>query len=198
MNGYKFYANLFAKVFCYLEENDAKQDWCAVAIFPSRKEEPKHLTPYEDLLHSKRVRRIYLDELPLPPDASPGLGILHLVSAGREETKDLVHQIVKKTTSEYGDSESGRNVIQLAEELLIRKFSEMNREEVRKRFHLEDLRKTRVWQEAHEEGLEKGKLVARQEMIRNFLDQGLSHEQIAQWTKLPVDEVRRLAKSHSH
>lgn len=36
----KFYANLFAKVFCYLEENDPNQEWVAVAIFPSRAEEP--------------------------------------------------------------------------------------------------------------------------------------------------------------
>src|SRR4051812_21259391 len=35
-----FYANLFAKVFYYLEENDPKQDWVAAAIFASRKEEP--------------------------------------------------------------------------------------------------------------------------------------------------------------
>src|SRR4051812_17606341 len=32
-----FYANLFAKVFCYLEENDPAQEWVAVAIFPTRK-----------------------------------------------------------------------------------------------------------------------------------------------------------------
>src|SRR5271166_5247409 len=57
-----FYANLIAKVFSYLEENDPKQEWVAVAIFRSRKEEPKHLGPYEDLLQSKRVKRIYLDE----------------------------------------------------------------------------------------------------------------------------------------
>src|SRR5437879_10177668 len=34
----KFYANLFAKVFSYLDENDPKQEWVAVAIFPTRKE----------------------------------------------------------------------------------------------------------------------------------------------------------------
>ena len=62
----KFYANLFAKVFCYLEENDPKQEWVAVAIFASRHEEPKHLRPYEDLLQSKRVKRIYLDRTPGP------------------------------------------------------------------------------------------------------------------------------------
>ena len=32
----KFYANLFGKVFWYLEENDPAQEWIAVAIFSSR------------------------------------------------------------------------------------------------------------------------------------------------------------------
>jgi predicted transposase YdaD len=31
-----FYANLFAKVFSYLEENDPAQEWQAVAVFPAR------------------------------------------------------------------------------------------------------------------------------------------------------------------
>src|SRR6266702_4856880 len=60
-----FYANLFAKVFSFLEENDPTQEWVAVAIFPSRKEEPARLGPYEDLLQSKRVKRIYLNEVPV-------------------------------------------------------------------------------------------------------------------------------------
>src|SRR5437016_1849886 len=51
----KFYANLFAKVFCYLEENDPQPDWVAVAMFPSRKEEPKGIEPYRELLQSPRV-----------------------------------------------------------------------------------------------------------------------------------------------
>src|SRR5262245_17901700 len=41
----RFYANLFAEVFCYLEENNPSQEWVAVAIFPSRAAEPVHLKP---------------------------------------------------------------------------------------------------------------------------------------------------------
>src|SRR6266852_8730457 len=48
----KFYANLFAKVYSFLEENDPGQDWKAVAIFASRQLEPKRLGPYEELLSS--------------------------------------------------------------------------------------------------------------------------------------------------
>ena len=39
-----FYANLFAKVFSYLEANDPDQEWIAVAIFPKRAAEPKQQT----------------------------------------------------------------------------------------------------------------------------------------------------------
>jgi predicted transposase/invertase (TIGR01784 family) len=72
----RFYANLFAKVFCYLEENDPAQDWRAVAVFPSRRAEPPHRGPYEDLLQSPRVVRIYLDELPPTADPPVGLALL--------------------------------------------------------------------------------------------------------------------------
>ena len=50
-----FYANLFAKVFSYLEANDPEQDWMAVALFPNRRAEPKQREPYADLLASPRV-----------------------------------------------------------------------------------------------------------------------------------------------
>ena len=69
----RFWANLFAKVFFYLEANDPNQDWRAVALFGDRAAEPKPQPPYADLLASPRVQRVYLDELTVPPAAAPGL-----------------------------------------------------------------------------------------------------------------------------
>jgi predicted transposase/invertase (TIGR01784 family) len=105
----KFYANLFAKVFCYLEENDPKQEWIAVAIFPSRKAEPKHLGPYEDLLKGSRVKRIFLDEFPMPPDPPLGLGMLQLVSAPLGEVPNLVVRLRQKAQAELADNDLGAN-----------------------------------------------------------------------------------------
>ena len=68
-----FYANLFGKVFWYLAENDPGQEWLAVALFPSRTLEPTRRGPYEDLLGSPRVKRIYLDEYAMPSDPPMGL-----------------------------------------------------------------------------------------------------------------------------
>lgn len=206
----KFYANLFAKVFCYLEENDASQEWIAVAIFPGRNEEPRSLGSYEDLLKSRRVKRVYLNELNLPANPPPGLRLLQLVTARMEQTRRLVDSLVASARAAYGDGEIAGRVIELAEELLIRKFSEMDREEVRKMFHLTDLRQTRVWQEAKEEGVAEGivkgkvegkaegKADTQRELVAKWLAKGMSHKRIAELLETPIQEVRRLSKSLSH
>jgi predicted transposase/invertase (TIGR01784 family) len=189
-----FYANLFAKVFCYLEENDPAQEWVAVAVFRSRSLEPKHLRPYEELLQTQRVRRIYLDKYPMPPDPSPGLGILQLISAPINQTRDLVGRLLYKAEHEFAGTEVGANLITLVEELLMRRFPSLNREEIRSMFQLEDLRKTRVWQEACEEGMERGQTLAKQDLVRKWLAKGKSTKEIAALLEISVHEVRRLAK----
>src|SRR5262245_26536507 len=74
--------------------------------------------------------------------------------------------------------ELGDTAIELVEEVLIRRFSALTREEVRSMFQLEDLRKTRVWQEAHGEGVEKGiakgTQKAKADMARKCLAKGMS------------------------
>jgi predicted transposase YdaD len=65
------------------------------------------------------------------------------------------HSYCKKAQQE-SDCERGKVIVELTEEILIRRYSSLDREEIRQMFKLHDIRKTRVWQEAHEEGLEKG------------------------------------------
>ena len=91
------YANLFSKVFGYLNENDPKQNWVAVVIFGSRKLEPKskYLAPYQPLLDSGLIRRFYLDEMVLAPDAHPCLKLLKLVCVPEKEAPPLVEQLIR-------------------------------------------------------------------------------------------------------
>jgi predicted transposase/invertase (TIGR01784 family) len=185
-----FYANLFAKVFLVLESNPSFKEWAAVAIFESRNLEPKNLEAYEDLLRSKRVTRIYLDEYAVPANPSAGLGLLQLVSAPRSEIHDLVADLQHKTDREIADSEMAKKVIELAEELLMRRFTEFGREEIRKMFGLQDIRKSKVWQEALEEGEHR----ASARLIRKWLAKGKSVKEIAELMDLPIKEVRRLVK----
>ena len=70
-------------------------------------------------------------------------------------------------------------------------------------FALEALRKTRVWQEAREEGLqegrqegrEQGQLLARKELVRKWLAKGMAIKEIAGLLEISPQEVRRLAKA---
>lgn len=198
----KFYANLFAKVFCYLEENNPGQEWYAVAIFPGRGAEPRQLNPYLELLLSPRVRRIYLDEYPMPSDPPIGLGILQLVTAPQEQTPDLVAKVLHKVEHELTDVEQRPKVVELVEELLMLRYTQKSREELRTMFKLRDLRKTRVWQEAAQEGREEGKAEGREEgqskerkaVIKNLRSSGFELKRISEYLKIPIDEVRRLAK----
>jgi predicted transposase/invertase (TIGR01784 family) len=201
----KFYANLFAKVFFYLEANDPGQEWFALALFERRSFEPEELGPYRELLDSPRVRRVYLDDFPASADPPLGLRILQLASAPANAAPALVSQLLHKAEHELADSRRRRKIVELMEELLIRRFSTLSREEVRAMFKLEDIRKTRVWQEAHgegrqegrEEGREEGRQEERQEAVRKMLASGLTAKRIAAIMDVPVEEVQRLAKRNS-
>jgi predicted transposase/invertase (TIGR01784 family) len=204
----RFYANLFAKVFSYLEANDPEQEWMAVALFPNRAVEPKRREPYEDLLASPRVRRIYLEELTISGGAPPGLTILQLATAAQKETVELVSRLLRQARKEP-DCERAEVVVRLTEEVLIRRYHELDRGEIRRMFKLHDIRKTRVWQEAHEEGIEKGiekgieegiekgiekgRALEKRQLVERLQANGQTLKEISQLLKISLTEVRRLA-----
>jgi predicted transposase YdaD len=73
------YADVLAKVFTYLKQNDPGQPFCAVVLFSSRALEPAKLEPYRLLLDGGVLRPYYLDELPEVANAPLGLAILCLL-----------------------------------------------------------------------------------------------------------------------
>jgi predicted transposase/invertase (TIGR01784 family) len=195
-----FYANLFAKVFSYLEANDPDQEWMAVAIFPNRAVAPRQSEPYADLLASPRVRRIYLNELEVPGGAPPGLAILQLATSPRNSTAELVSRLLRRARQDP-DCERADVIVRLLEEVLIRRYHELDRVEIRRMFKLHDIRKTRVWQEALEEGREEGRekgreegiALAKRELVRRLRANGQTMKEIAQLMGVSLSEVRRLA-----
>jgi predicted transposase/invertase (TIGR01784 family) len=204
----RFYPNLFAKVFSYLEANDPDQEWTAVAIFPNRAAEPKRQVPYEDLLASRRVRKIFLEELAIPGEAPPGLAILQLATSAENKTVELVSRLMRQARQEP-DCERADVMLQMTEEVLIRRYRQLDREEIRRMFKLHDLRKTRVWQDAHQEGrekgieegieegiekgIEKGRALEKRRTIKRLQASGHTLKEIAQLLEISLAEVRRLA-----
>jgi predicted transposase/invertase (TIGR01784 family) len=66
-------------------------------------------------------------------------------------------------------------------------------------FTLDDLKHTRVYQEAKQEGKQEGRQEGRQEGVRqvaiNLLNVGMTVEQVATLTNLSVEQVRQLQAS---
>jgi predicted transposase YdaD len=83
---------------------------------------------------------------------------------------------------------------QLIEELLVRKFAQLDREEIRRMFHLSDLKETKAWKQIWQEGREEGRTKERQENVQRWLAEGKSEKEIAELLNMSVREVRRLAK----
>ena len=132
---------------------------------------------------------------------APGLRILQLLKAPESKDQELLPGILDRAKQEP-DCDRQRAIIELIEELLLRRHSQLDREEVRRMFHLNDLRKSRVWQEAHQEGIqegmekgvEKGQALAQRQYVQRWLAKGKSVKEIAELLELPVREIRRLAR----
>jgi predicted transposase/invertase (TIGR01784 family) len=89
------------------------------------------------------------------------------------------------------------------EEVLTRRFHNLDRVEIRRMFKLHDIRKTRVWQEAIEEeiekgieqGIEKGRALEKRQLAARLRADGRTFNEIAHLMEISVAEVRRLIGS---
>ena len=104
----------------------------------------------------------------------------------------MVSRLLRRARQEP-DCERADVIVRLMEEVLIRRYHELDRVEIRRMFKLHDIRKTRVWQEAHEEGIEKGRALEKRQLVEHLQANGQTLKEIAQLLEISLTEVRRLA-----
>lgn len=186
----KFYANLWTKIGRFLEHGDPSQDWVAVAIYPIRSCEQRNVRPYRCLLESEQMVPIYLDELPPPQPDEFGMGILDLIAAQPKAAMERARAMVPRVRKSKLPIPSQRMLLQFIETVIVHQFPKMSREEIEKMLQVTDVRQTRVYQEAREEGLEE----ARNSIALRMLEKGTSISEVAETTGLTPAQVRKLAK----
>jgi predicted transposase/invertase (TIGR01784 family) len=177
-----FYWRLFTEIFVYLGQYQPTQDWCAVAVFASKKIAPEVPVQYRGLRMSQQLKIVYLDQL--TSLSSLGLSIVQLVVGDKEKAKPLTDEAMQQA-SQLGDAALKTKVVELIETVLIYKFTELSKEEIQSMFSLSDLKETRVYQQAKEEG--------KLESVPSLLAVGLTVEQVAQALKLDVALVQQVA-----
>ena len=74
-----FYRRFFAEIFLYLYQFKKAKHWRALVVFKNREIETKDTQPYQALLNSSNVTRIYLEDLGDDAYNNLGLGIVKLI-----------------------------------------------------------------------------------------------------------------------
>ncbi|ACB51288.1 CHP1784-containing protein [Crocosphaera subtropica ATCC 51142] len=102
---------------------------------------------------------------------------------------------MNQATEELTDEPIRQNVLNLIETIVIYKSPEKSREEIEEMLGLNDLKQTRFYQEARDEGKIEGKLEAKLELIPSLIKQGFTIEQTANLLQLDIELVRKLVSS---
>jgi predicted transposase/invertase (TIGR01784 family) len=198
----QLYRRLFAEAFLFLQQNPQIVDWQAVAIYPTRSQEPTDTQPYRALLNSPQVQRIYLDELGDIQELSVEVGLVQLIVEPQEQTVIQAQQLLARVQQTKPTHLSREAIIELIETIVVYKFPQLSRQEIAAMFGLSELKQTRVYQEALEEGKQEGKQEGRkQEGVALVLRQlnrrvgAVAPELQAQIEALSLAQVEALAEA---
>ncbi|OBQ18964.1 DUF2887 domain-containing protein [Anabaena sp. AL93] len=146
----EFYWELITEINIYLNQYKPEQDWQAVALFAKRSLDVEKLTNYQqELVNSGRIKRIYLDEI---ASGSIGMGLIELIVSKENQSQELVKNLMTRTKTEVSNDSERQGIIELLESVLMSKFSQLTRQEIEAMFLVSDIKQTRVYQEAKEEG----------------------------------------------
>jgi predicted transposase/invertase (TIGR01784 family) len=161
-----FYWDLCAEIGIYLRQYKPQQQWKAVAIFSKRSYDPGRLAHYEEFFESGRIIQIHLDEL--PKSESLALGIVQLVIAKPKNAVNLAKKLVMNANEQI-------EILKLIETVLIGKFPKLSRAEIEAMFTLNDLKQTRVYQDARLEGLQEGRQEGERNKAHSLVLRQLNH-----------------------
>jgi predicted transposase/invertase (TIGR01784 family) len=199
------YYRLFGELFLFLRQYKPPHPWRIVVIYPSRSVEIEQTLQFGELLTLNRVRRIYLDELGEAAESSLGVGVVKLVIEPEQTAGELARRLIEQARQQLTDETTQRDLINLIETIIVYKLPQKSREEIEAMLGLSELKQTKVYQEALEEGkqlgveegkqlgVEEGKEQAKLEAIPRMLQFGLSQDAIAQILDLPLEVVQQVA-----
>nr|WP_277875671.1 DUF4351 domain-containing protein [Aphanizomenon flos-aquae] len=92
---------------------------------------------------------MYLDEI---ASGSIGMGLIELIVSKENQSQELVKNLMTRTKTEVSNDSERQGIIELLESVLMSKFSQLTRQEIEAMFLVSDIKQTRVYQEAKEEG----------------------------------------------
>lgn len=182
------YSRLFNETFLYLHQNRPPHDWQAVVIYPNRSTEHSPEPWYQEFFTSGRVQRIYLEDFITTPNPTLGIRTAQLIIAPEVQARENARALIDQAQVNILNPLSQQEFIELVETIMVYKLPHKSREEIEAMFGLSELKQTKVYQEALEEGSQKTK----ERIALKLLQSGMSPEQVSNLTELPLEEVQNL------
>ncbi|MBD2290609.1 MAG: Rpn family recombination-promoting nuclease/putative transposase [Microcystis sp.] len=164
----RFYSRFFSEIFLYFHQSELSQNWQGVIIYPHREIENSPKSRYQEFFESGRVNCYYLNQL--DEGDSLGVKVLQLIVESEQKTLEQGKELIQQVRQQFQESLKRQDILELIETILIYKLPKLNRKEIEKMFSLSDLRETKVYQEALEEGKEEGELSAKKSLILRQLN----------------------------
>ena len=150
-----FYWEYLSEIYLYLNQYRPEHDWKAIAIFARRSYEPEPRSHVQEMLNCQRILRVYLEDLVDRETDSFAINIIQLILSTESQAVTMARQLGDKIEQE-NDPEIQEQVLELIETVLVYKFPKLSRQEIEAMFTYSDLKQTRVYQEAREEGELRG------------------------------------------
>jgi predicted transposase/invertase (TIGR01784 family) len=108
------------------------------------------------MIDSNRIIRVYLEDWVRQETNSLTIAIIQLILAPEDKAPKLARQINEKVQQEP-NTDLQDQVVKFIETVLVYKFPKLSRQEIEAMFTFNDLKNTRVYQDAKQEGLQLGK-----------------------------------------
>ena len=80
------------------------------------------------------------------------MGLIELILSKETKAPELVQNLMQRTKTEIVNNRERQGIIELLETVLVSKFSQLSRQEIEAMFLVSDIKQTRVYQEAKQEG----------------------------------------------
>lgn len=177
------FADLMVKIFTYLKRHDPAQPFRGVILFASQSLQPGH------------IRCFYLDQMEEPPNSSLGLSIMLLTRRSDDEAPLAARELVARVHAEIADEASRDDLVELIGTVILYKLPRLSREEDEAMLQIHDIRASRVYQEAMEEGRKEGEAKGREEGIALIIvkmARKKSIEEIADEVEMTIEQVRQI------
>jgi predicted transposase/invertase (TIGR01784 family) len=124
------------------------------------------------------------------------LRIVQLIIEREETAVTNARELISQAREQITDATTKREILELIETILVYKFTQLSREEIREMFNFTEteFKQTRVYQSIKQEVELETKL----ETVSRLLALGLTVEQIAQALELTVEQVQQASENQSN